>query len=113
MLTPWIPAFRTYGYFIPHGRRNLQSTHMNRTLTLGPTSILKRGPTSSHQSAHFFALAGIAWDAAGKRLFVTGKWWPKLYQVQLKALKGAAAGGAAVEEARRRCIPRNTNIGWR
>lgn len=24
---------------------------------------------------------GIAWDAAGKRLFVTGKMWPQLYQV--------------------------------
>ncbi|MBO9713697.1 glutaminyl-peptide cyclotransferase [Sphingomonas sp.] len=24
---------------------------------------------------------GIAWDAAGKRLFVTGKYWPQLYQV--------------------------------
>jgi glutamine cyclotransferase len=26
---------------------------------------------------------GIAWDAAGKRLFVTGKKWPHLYQVKL------------------------------
>ncbi|WP_345950582.1 glutaminyl-peptide cyclotransferase [Mucilaginibacter sp. PAMB04274] len=26
---------------------------------------------------------GIAWDAAGKRLFVTGKKWPKLYQIKL------------------------------
>jgi glutamine cyclotransferase len=28
-------------------------------------------------------LNGIAWDAAGKRLFITGKKWPKLYQVKL------------------------------
>ena len=28
-------------------------------------------------------LNGIAWDAAGKRLFVTGKLWPKLFQVEL------------------------------
>ncbi len=28
-------------------------------------------------------LNGIAWDEAGKRLFVTGKLWPKLYQVEL------------------------------
>ncbi|GAB2706318.1 glutaminyl-peptide cyclotransferase [Mucilaginibacter koreensis] len=26
-------------------------------------------------------LNGIAWDAEGKRLFITGKKWPKLYQV--------------------------------
>lgn len=29
-------------------------------------------------------LNGIAWDAEGKRLFVTGKWWPKLYQIEVK-----------------------------
>lgn len=28
-------------------------------------------------------LNGIAWDAGGRRLFVTGKWWPKLYQIEL------------------------------
>ncbi len=28
-------------------------------------------------------LNGIAWDESGKRLFVTGKWWPKLYQIEL------------------------------
>jgi len=29
-------------------------------------------------------LNGIAWDAAGKRLFVTGKKWPHLYQVKFE-----------------------------
>ncbi|RZL47499.1 MAG: glutaminyl-peptide cyclotransferase [Pedobacter sp.] len=28
-------------------------------------------------------LNGIAWDAKGKRLFVTGKKWPKLYQIEI------------------------------
>jgi len=28
-------------------------------------------------------LNGIAWDAAGGRLFVTGKLWPKLFQIEL------------------------------
>lgn len=28
-------------------------------------------------------LNGIAWDARGKRLFVTGKNWPKLYEIKL------------------------------
>jgi glutamine cyclotransferase len=30
-------------------------------------------------------LNGIAWDAKGKRLFVTGKKWPHLYQIKLIA----------------------------
>lgn len=30
-------------------------------------------------------LNGIAWDKAGKRLFVTGKKWPKMFEVQLVA----------------------------
>ncbi|WP_428507106.1 glutaminyl-peptide cyclotransferase [Roseateles sp.] len=29
-------------------------------------------------------LNGIAWDAAGKRLFVTGKLWPTLFEIKLK-----------------------------
>jgi glutamine cyclotransferase len=33
---------------------------------------------------HDMVLNGIAWDAAQKRLFVTGKNWPKLYQVSVK-----------------------------
>jgi glutamine cyclotransferase len=28
-------------------------------------------------------LNGIAWDAAGKRLFVTGKLWPRLFEIRL------------------------------
>jgi glutamine cyclotransferase len=28
-------------------------------------------------------LNGIAWDAAGKRLFVTGKLWPNIFQIQV------------------------------
>lgn len=28
-------------------------------------------------------LNGIAYDAVGKRLFVTGKWWPKLFEIEL------------------------------
>jgi len=28
-------------------------------------------------------LNGIAWDKENDRLFVTGKWWPKLYEIEL------------------------------
>jgi glutamine cyclotransferase len=31
-------------------------------------------------------LNGIAWDEKGKRLFVTGKKWPHLYQIELKKI---------------------------
>jgi glutaminyl-peptide cyclotransferase len=30
------------------------------------------------------ALNGIAYDAAGRRLFVTGKFWPKVFEIRLK-----------------------------
>jgi glutamine cyclotransferase len=29
-------------------------------------------------------LNGIAWDPIGKRLFLTGKHWPKLFEVELE-----------------------------
>ncbi|CAN6480812.1 unnamed protein product [Victoria cruziana] len=32
-------------------------------------------------------LNGIAWDAEQKRLFVTGKLWPKLYEIKLQPLE--------------------------
>ena len=57
-----------------------------------------------------YIITGIAWDAAGKRLFVTGKWWPKLFEVAPYQLKGGRANAAAIEQARNRCIPRDTNV---
>jgi glutamine cyclotransferase len=32
-------------------------------------------------------LNGIAYDAAGDRLFVTGKLWPRLFEIKLVPLK--------------------------
>ncbi len=32
-------------------------------------------------------LNGIAYDAEGERLFVTGKWWPKLYEIRVVETK--------------------------
>jgi len=37
------------------------------------------------------ALNGIAYDAAGRRLFVTGKLWPKVFEVRLTPLRESAA----------------------
>ena len=38
-------------------------------------------------------LNGIAYDAAADRLFVTGKWWPRVFEIKL-VLRGAPRGGA-------------------
>src|SRR5690606_31595640 len=34
-------------------------------------------------NARVDVLNGIAWDAEGQRLFVTGKYWPKLFEVRI------------------------------
>jgi len=39
--------------------------------------LLNPVPPSAH------VLNGIAWDDAGERLFVTGKWWPSLFEIEL------------------------------
>jgi glutamine cyclotransferase len=39
-------------------------------------------------------LNGIAYDAAGRRLFVTGKWWPTLYEIRIGPAAGAATHGS-------------------
>lgn len=31
-------------------------------------------------------LNGIAWDEEGKRIFVTGKYWPKLFEIRTRQL---------------------------
>ena len=42
-------------------------------------------PDDTRATEH--VLNGIAWDSAGKRLFVTGKKWDKLFQIQLSPQK--------------------------
>lgn len=43
--------------------------------------------TEGDRSQPVDVLNGIAYDAAGDRLFVTGKLWPKLFQIRLKPAK--------------------------
>ena len=38
------------------------------------------------EQAEAGVLNGIAWDAAGGRLFVTGKLWPRLFEIRLKEI---------------------------
>lgn len=45
------------------------------------TGLLK--PADKHPSIDY--LNGIAWDKKGNRIFVTGKNWPKLYEVVIEA----------------------------
>ncbi len=39
--------------------------------------------TPQERRGHIDVLNGIAYDAARHRLFVTGKWWPKLFEIQI------------------------------
>jgi glutamine cyclotransferase len=39
-------------------------------------------PDGQQPRADGAVLNGIAWDAAGRRLFVTGKYWPTLFQIE-------------------------------
>ncbi|MEO5930815.1 MAG: glutaminyl-peptide cyclotransferase [Candidatus Kapaibacterium sp.] len=57
------------------------------------TGILKPAERTGHEDV----LNGIAYDPKGKRLFVTGKYWAKIYEIRLKprAPVAAANGGAA------------------
>lgn len=43
------------------------------------TGLRKRAGASGSDTV----LNGIAWDAKGRRLFVTGKYWPKLFEIRL------------------------------
>jgi glutamine cyclotransferase len=52
-----------------------------------------RPPAARQQSEA--VLNGIAYDAAGDRLFVTGKLWPSLYEIRLRPPVAAASGAAA------------------
>ncbi|HCN85206.1 MAG TPA: glutamine cyclotransferase, partial [Sphingobacteriaceae bacterium] len=40
-------------------------------------------PDKTKNNPNADVLNGIAWDAAGKRLFVTGKKWDKLFEIKL------------------------------
>jgi glutaminyl-peptide cyclotransferase len=41
------------------------------------------GILDAREAAGADVLNGIAYDAAGDRLFVTGKWWPKLFEIKV------------------------------
>ncbi|MBC7931682.1 MAG: glutaminyl-peptide cyclotransferase, partial [Rubrivivax sp.] len=44
------------------------------------SGLLKPGEAGDEEAV----LNGIAYDESGDRLFVTGKYWPKLFEIKLK-----------------------------
>ena len=65
--------------------------HQNRVARIDPqtggvkgwvdfSGLLKQGDVTNEEAV----LNGIAYDEAGDRLFVTGKLWPKIFEVRLK-----------------------------
>ena len=43
---------------------------------------------AEHRKASTDVLNGIAWDSSGERLFVTGKYWPLLFEIRIVELGG-------------------------
>ena len=49
------------------------------------SGLLAKGYSRKSSDTNIDVLNGIAWDKQGKRLFVTGKKWPKLFEITLVA----------------------------
>ncbi|XP_047969178.1 glutaminyl-peptide cyclotransferase-like isoform X2 [Salvia hispanica] len=59
---------------------------------------LRKGLVASGNSID--VLNGIAWDQAQNRIFITGKLWPKLYEIKLQRLKKPFKG-----DIKKLCMP--------
>ena len=63
--------------------------HEDYIVTIDPntgkvmTRIDLTGLMDANWSRRLDVLNGIAYDKSGKRLFVTGKWWPRLYEIRI------------------------------
>ena len=51
---------------------------------------------------------GIAYDADDGRLFVSGKLWPRIYQIEVQEV--AAEAAAALRKARAECIVKGGRV---
>jgi glutamine cyclotransferase len=43
-------------------------------------------PKTNHRQSRDAVCNGIAYDAQSKRLWITGKWWSKLYEIEMPQL---------------------------
>jgi glutamine cyclotransferase len=86
------PVFKLNELEFVRGEVYANVWHQNRVARIDPqtgrvkgwidlSGLLKPGEVSDEEAV----LNGIAYDEAGDRLFVTGKLWPKLFEVRLKA----------------------------
>jgi glutamine cyclotransferase len=61
------------------------------------------------QNGAMDVLNGIAYDEASKRLFVTGKLWPRVFEVKLEHIPAARVlGSKKLRQRRQSCLAR----GW-
>ncbi len=71
---------RIYGNIWPTNRIAIIEPQTGRVTGLVDMTGLLKGQKITRQTD---VLNGIAYDPANRRLFVTGKFWPKLYQIKL------------------------------
>ena len=55
---------------------------IDRTASIGWIDL--KGLLSPRESSGVDVLNGIAYDAKGDRLFVTGKLWPRVFEIKVK-----------------------------
>jgi glutamine cyclotransferase len=83
-----------------HGQIYANVWHSDRIARISPATGAVLGwidlggllPASQHSSAEA-VLNGIAYDSAHDRLFVTGKLWPKIFEIQVVPEKAPGARG--------------------
>lgn len=57
----------------------------------------------------WYVHAGIAWDPSRQRLFLTGKYWPRVFEVKLIPVEGTP--DAATQQKLRACFQRMGSMG--
>ena len=79
-----------------------QSSVSDFLRSLAHYSLTKRARKAA--TARMDVLNGIAFDAPSNRLWVTGKKWPMLYEIEVEELPTHADYKNRLTDARRRCI---------
>ena len=87
-----------------HGQIYANIWHSDRIARISPASGKVLGwidlsglLPESQRSSREAVLNGIAWDADHDRLFVTGKLWPKLFEIKVVPERGTAASAGRTQ----------------